>query len=394
MPTYDPIAATLAALNTVKNNPADSENPNTLGAYDRQVKNFIYDYLTKVITDDPTQPTIKAAAIPPASLAGLVSGSTSNAGTQQGIVQGTVSTPDLRDSAVSAAKLADGAVTENKLGALSVATSKLQLLSVTAAQIADATITGAKMVAKTVDTTQIADDAIQPAQIDDNAVLTAAILNGQVTPAKLANGTAEGQILVSGANPYAFAAVTMSGGASINASGVVTLANTGIVEIEERTNAGTGGGGAGATTWNLRGVTIAWTKTYDTVMSGGGASFVSLTSGQAPITVSAGTYIIAASAPGYKTGAHQIRLARYNSTNVFQEAIWGSSETAPAAANIQSRSRVEGVVTFAAGDYIKVEHYTTAAEAVDGLGVPCSSPATAGETTYEVYAQVRIQKIG
>lgn len=392
---YDIIAPpSLTNLNAVVANPAGTEAANLADDYLRQVKKFIFDFLTLTFTDDPTQPVLLPDALAAASLAGLVSGSTANtAGTQRGIVQGTVSAVDLRDLSVQTNKLDNQAVTTAKLADASVTTDKIVAGAVTAATIATGTITSTQLAANAIVTAAITSKAVTTDKIDDEAVTGTQIAANTVTPAELVNATGAGYILVGSATtPYPFAAVAVSGDATLSAAGVLTLITSGIVELEERANRGTACGGATITAWNTRGTATAWTKTYDTLTS----SFLTNSSGSPKVFLSAGTYFISAAAPGYKVGLHQLRIARYNGSNVFIEAVWGSSETAPlataAADSVQTRSTVSGKVTFAAGDYFQLEHYTTLAEAVDGLGLPVTAPATNGEVVYEVYAQARIQK--
>jgi hypothetical protein len=107
------------------------------------------------------------------------------------------------------------------------------------------------------------------------------------------------------------------------------------------------------------------------------------------ITMAAGTYIIRASAPGYLVDAHMLRLARYSSGDVLQTTAYGTSAMSPVAAAMNTVVLITTQMTFAAGDYVKLEHYTTSAELVDGLGFPASIA-----TIPESYAVIEFRKIG
>lgn len=364
---------------------------------------MVYDFL--ITKFDATTGKLLVGAVDAAtSLAGLVSGSTSNAGTQQQVVQGTISTPDLRANAVTAAKIADGGVGTTQLADVGVTSGKIATGAVTVTQlgtdavetakIKDANVTSAKLATGAVTATQLGTDAVEAAKIKDLnvttgkladlAVTTAKINDNAVTGAKMVAGSAAGQLLISGDSPFTFAVKSMSGDATIDKDGVVTLATSlGQVEVEEQVAANTAAGAATATTWHDRGSAAGWVKTFDTLTS----TFLTITS--AKLVLLAGTYIIEGSAPAYKTDGHRVRITRYNSSDISQQVIYGSSEISAAADAIQTRSRICAKITFAAGDYFKLEHYATSAQATNGLGLPVNVASAV-----EIYAQVRIQKIG
>lgn len=396
MATYDPITPpSLANLDTVIDHPADSEAANLLGKYDLQIKKFVYDFLSLVFDDSVTQPTLKSAAFTSTSLTNLVSGTNDNDGvTPIAIVHGTVATPDLKDLSVRTAKLDAQAVTADKIADLTITTGKINDAQVTGAKIANTTITAANLATDAVETAKIKDDAVTTAKILDANVTAAKILDHVVDGTKLAVGSAEGQLLVAGADPFHFAPKAVTGAIAIDKDGVTTLASSGVSVVAERTGISTTGGASVAVTWNVRGTAVAWVELYSSLTS----SFVTIDG--AKIKLSVGTYLVSASSPAYKVGLHQIVLLKLNSSDAYSAHYHGTAETAPlatvAAESYQTRSFVEAKVTIASGEYLLVHHYTTSANAVDGLGTPIGANfAYAGSTkdSYSIYAEVRIQKL-
>ena len=384
-PTISP--ATLANLQPVINDPQDSEDANKLGQSDLQTRRFVYDFLASKF-DQAASDALKIAAVNDATLAGKVKGSTSNSGTQQGIVQGTVSTPDLRDDAVNANKILANAVTTVKIADDQVTTFKINNLAVTTAKIADANVTTAKMAADSVDATVLKDDATGVAgavttdHVRSLAVTQPKIGNAAVGPNQLFLGVAAGHILVADATQK-FQSVAMSGDATISNAGVVTLTQNGISVVEEKAANGVSGGGSLTVTWNLRGSTVAWVIKFQTV-----ASMINLALGAGKISfAAAGNYIVRARASANKVGKNTIRIARYNSADVLQETFNGLTQNCPVAGATTTMTFAEARVVIAGGDYIKIEHWTELTEAVDGLGLAVSSGS--GD---EVHASVEIQK--
>ncbi|SRR6266487_85673 len=382
------VPATLANWSPVINDPTGAEDANKVNEVDLQTRRFIYDFLTARF-DSSASDVLKPASVADTTLAGKVKGSTSNAGTQQAIVQGTVSTPDLRDSAVSTAKIAPGAVTTGELATGAVTTVKIADApnGVGAGKVNDAAIGTAQLINDAVDATKLKDSAsvdsdraVTSDHIRDSSVTSAKIAANAVTGAKLVAGSS-GQILVASSGGV-FTAVTMSGDATINASGVVTVGASGHAKVVERAGNTVVAGANTAAAWNVRGVTVAWVKEYETV-----TSLVTI-GASGKISLAAGTYIIEVTVPGYKVDEHIARLARYNSSDVLQETAYGTSEMSTAAAVVQTSSSILAKMAFAASDYFKVEHWTKTANATDGMGHPSSSGGT-----YEVYTQIRIQRI-
>ncbi|MCX5781099.1 MAG: hypothetical protein NT145_00095 [Elusimicrobia bacterium] len=105
------------------------------------------------------------------------------------------------------------------------------------------------------------------------------------------------------------------------------------------------------------------------------------------ITLSAGTYRIVASAPGYRSQNHKARFFNITDNAV---AIYGTSEYSDGVVGlITTRSLIEGVITISAQKSFQLEHRCTRTQNNTGLGVASSF----GGGDQEVYSRVYIQKI-
>src|SRR5216117_696014 len=161
MATYPRVTpANLTNYTPVVDDPAAAEDSNKLYQVDLQTRRFVLDFLISKF-DSTLSDVLKPAALADTSLAGKVKGSTGNAGTQQGIVQGTVSTPDLRDAAVTAQKLAAGAISTTGLsdGAVTTVNHADAPNGITTSKINDAQITTAKLATDAVDATILKDSS-------------------------------------------------------------------------------------------------------------------------------------------------------------------------------------------------------------------------------------------
>jgi hypothetical protein len=501
---YDRITpATLANLGAVATLPLDTEDSNVLGAVDRQTREFIYDFLSSVFdaNGDLLATSINVAT----TLAGAVNGSTANtAGVQQQIVQGTVSTPDIRVAAITSALIAAGAVTTGCLADGSVTTAKLAALAVTSAQIANATITEAQMAASSIGSAELINSCVTAIKIADGVVGTTQLAALSVTAAKIANstiteaqmaplsvgttelialsvttaklalgavtaaqiaaatitaanmaplsvgasqlvlacvtaaqianttiteaqmallsvgtpeliakcvttakindgavgatqlganvvgvgqlapGTAAGQLLVSGTtSPFNLALVKPSGDITMDGTGLFTLTGKGIAVLQEQPSNGVAGGAGVANTWNVRGVTNPYTKIVDTATP---TFITSVTSGK--IVLTPGSYLFDGSAPAYAVVGHQTRINHFNSTGSIA-VLHGTTENSPVAAAVMTKSVFTSVVVIAAGDYVQIEHFINTHTNANDFGIA----AAADGAVYEVYAQIRIEKL-
>ncbi len=110
---------------------------------------------------------------------------------------------------------------------------------------------------------------------------------------------------------------------------------------------------------------------------------VSISSNQ--FTLAAGTYIIRASAPGFAVNSHQIRLQNITDTSTV---VYGSTEYAPAATGVTSRSTLSKVVTISGSKAFEIQHRGANTRSTDGYGQAGSFG------NVEVYAIVEIVKVG
>lgn len=100
--------------------------------------------------------------------------------------------------------------------------------------------------------------------------------------------------------------------------------------------------------------------------------------------VPAGTYRVRASAPAFKTNAHQLRLETDAGTRLVQ----GTSEFSNASSSYATtRSSVEGTFTLAASDDLYLIHEVNTTQNTNGLGVPANLEPV------EVYAELILERI-
>lgn len=101
------------------------------------------------------------------------------------------------------------------------------------------------------------------------------------------------------------------------------------------------------------------------------------------ITLPAGTFRVAWSAPGYNVGLHQSFL--YNATDTAEVARGQSCQTA-AAGNVQTDSTGATIVTIAASKAFEIRHRSSATSATFGFG-------NANSLGTEVYTRVVIDRV-
>lgn len=143
------------------------------------------------------------------------------------------------------------------------------------------------------------------------------------------------------------------------------------IYVRDEQTAGTHGGASTATTWH--------TRTLNTEVSDAGGHATLATN---QITLVAGTYRFAASAPAFQSLQHKVRLANITDTTY----IYGTSEWTGTTADIQSRSIVSGRFTIAASKVFELQHYINSAAASWGLGRATNASVT------EVYAEIEFWK--
>lgn len=112
------------------------------------------------------------------------------------------------------------------------------------------------------------------------------------------------------------------------------------------------------------------------------ASWLGLSSNQ--ITLQPGTYFVEGSVPALAVNAHKGTL--YSVTD-SATAVQGTDEYAPAAAIIQTRSFVVGLVTLSSPKVFELRHRCSTTRSTDGLG------DISNLGTQAVFAQIKITKI-
>jgi hypothetical protein len=123
------------------------------------------------------------------------------------------------------------------------------------------------------------------------------------------------------------------------------------------------------------------TRTLNTIVDSTGI-VTSLVSNQ--FILSAGTYYVEASTPGYKCNRHKCRIRNITDTTT---PLLGTSEYCESTDNTGNRSFLFGEIVITSAKTFELQEYTEAAQASNGQGLPSST----GEN--EVYAQVKITRI-
>lgn len=147
--------------------------------------------------------------------------------------------------------------------------------------------------------------------------------------------------------------------------------NSQVVFIYDSKAMGTNGGGCTSGAWRTRTL-----NSTDNLSAISGAALASNT-----ITLTAGTYEIEGSAPGYLVDMHKTRL---RNTTAGTNALIGTSERA--SGTVSTRSFIDGVVTIAGSTDFTLEHRCETTNATNGFGF---------EAGWEVekYAEIKIRKL-
>lgn len=103
------------------------------------------------------------------------------------------------------------------------------------------------------------------------------------------------------------------------------------------------------------------------------------------ITLPAGTYLVTANAPFYRTDRVQLRLR--NTTDSTNDVI-GQSSYYPNADDAQGSNQLLGYFTITGNKNFELQYYSAVGVAVNGLGLAMNFGIS------EVYAQINIQKVG
>ena len=141
--------------------------------------------------------------------------------------------------------------------------------------------------------------------------------------------------------------------------------------LEDQKATTTLGGSTSATTWNNRDLN---TEVYDP------DNIVAISSNQ--FTPISGDYLLIARAPAFRTDVHRLRL--YNVTGASSVKEGG---VARAAAGLTVQTTASLVAQFSADgtDAYRIDHYTGAAKAGDGLGTAVDDGSNEVYLTIELY---------
>ena len=145
-----------------------------------------------------------------------------------------------------------------------------------------------------------------------------------------------------------------------------------ITIIEDQKAVGTQGGSSSATTWNIRTLNTLVTNTIGVTLSSN------------IFTIPPGRYHITVSTPAYKVGRHKCRLYNVTTSSV---SAYGTNSYILETINVQTDSNLDYVFTITTSTQFRIEHWTTFAQAANGLGVDFNqTPAV------EVYTRVKLIK--
>jgi hypothetical protein len=143
------------------------------------------------------------------------------------------------------------------------------------------------------------------------------------------------------------------------------------VSIQDQKTQNTAGGTFTSGSWQTRTLNTEVTDT---------ASIASIASNQ--ITLPAGTYRIRATAPAFKTDAHQTRLWNATDSSLL---LTGTTEISAASDGTQTRSEVSGRFTLSGTKAIELQHQCATTGTTTGFG-------SAANFTTEVYSSVELWK--
>jgi len=384
---YPTLTPTLAALLAAKDTPTDAESAAEMAAAERQLRNWVYDFLNARF-DGTTNKLLSEALDTDSVPFGAIRGSEANgsSATQREILQGSVSEADLRNEAVTTSKIKPANVTMECLADDAVTTVKILDGNVSEDKIGDEQVTTAKLGPTSVTAAKIATDAVETAKIKDGAVTTAKIGANAVTGEKLPVGSS-GQVLLH--NGTTWTPTTLSGAISLTGAGVGTLSVTSsalaFVRISEKVAAGTNGGASTATSWaQKRGVATSWVIDEQTV-----ASVVALGAAGAINIQSNGVFWLTATIPGYSVGKHKVKVTYTSPAAVSTDYISSAECAGPgcvSSCRLQIALSVSGASAGTPG-VLTIYHYTELAKATNGLGIAL------GVTEVERYAMIEMVRL-
>lgn len=142
--------------------------------------------------------------------------------------------------------------------------------------------------------------------------------------------------------------------------------------LRDEKSTGTAGGTFTSGSWQTRDLNVENNNLGNSILSAN------------QFTLNAGSYTILANAPGYKCGAHRVRIQNITDDVTIE---YGSSSVSDPADSSTGNSIVFAHFTLTKNTVLELQHRCEATKLNDGLGLPCNF---SGEP--EVYAQVNITK--
>jgi hypothetical protein len=396
MATYPTLSPTLSALAATELDPTGAESADKLNDAIVQTRVWLGDFLGQIFTDTGVlKPyAIDGTVIP----AGTIRGSNPVGDVQREILQRSVRAIDITLLAITAAEIADLTITGAKIAPATITADKLVVGAFSAASLATASVTGDKIAGAAIDTGHLRDLIVTTGKIANLHVTGEKIAERAAAGSKLPVGTA-GMILVGGNTvggvAECFAPKTMSGAATINADGVVSLLPSGEASafaiVGEVAASGTNGGSSTAVTWHTRGASPAnpWSKITDL------SDMLNINGSKIEFKQD-GTYRVTISCPAYSAGGHKTRITVKKDANSSDtEDFIGTAEYSHTTDATQTRSVVDCIIvtsgaTSTLRPYLEVFHYTVNTQANTGLGRAVS---TAGPTSNEIYASVTVFRL-
>lgn len=298
---------------------------------------------------------------------------------------GAITTSEITDGTIVTADLANSSVTSAKMAANAVTSATINDLSITTADIADGAVTNAKL-ATGIDAGKITTGTLPPAQIGPSSIDNSKLASG-IDASKITTGT----LTLTGNDASKLAAGTTAQRPGVPVEGQIRYNSTEkVMEYYNGTNwyflvpkvaflkdvksSGTLGGT----------FTSGAFRTRDLNTLEGDISFVSLSSNR--FTLSAGEYIVEASAPGHRIANNKILLV--NITDNVNAAIGTSEYFRPdAAAEGQGRSWLEGQISITSSKQFEIQHRCDLTFSAYGLGTGTAYGIS------EVYTQVKLTKL-
>lgn len=253
---------------------------------------------------------------------------------------------DHKTGVIGTTHLADGAVTA----------IKITDATITAAKMAAGVLAGGNLTALSVDTAQINDLAVTTGKLAASAVTGAKIADTTITPAKLGTSGGAGRVLV-GQTDGTWLSVALSGGATISAAGLITLAASLNVGVWGDVNPQNAAAQTLVTGWNTRRLN---SEIYDPTSL---ASVSSNTLTNVPI----GSYVCiaavsAVAAGGVAVGINALRL--YDVTGSATKVSGTSSNMV--GTTEQGHAFMFGQFSLAAISTLRLDHYVTGNNTLGG----------------------------